>query len=360
MDGQAAPLIERRLREIVGAEPGAYATTPLRGGLAGSGLATELHLLTSADWRVVLKVCAPAPGQDDPGGTRYWRREPLLFGSGLLDDLPGLKAPRCYGVDESPDGRLWLWLEHVADEGEVDWSIERWRWAAHSFGLFGGAYLAGNRRLPDEPWLGGGRLRSWLGHHGPLVERIAAAPDNPAVAHWWPRDVVAAVLRLWAERDLFCDALERLPQTFGHGDAIRRNLFVRGGELVAIDWEHAGRYAPGEDVGQALSVGPAFFWIEPAQLPQLDDALFGGYLAGLKEAGWHGDERLVRFAFCAHAALRNGFNAVGSTMPDDEGKARALRTWGHTFEELAERRAATRPYLLKLAEEARTLPPLSS
>jgi hypothetical protein len=355
LDGQATALIEARLREIVGSDAGAYETRPLRGGPAGSGLATELYLLSGASWRVVLKVCAPAPGQDDPAGTRYWRREPLLFGSRLLDDLPGLKAPRCYGVDESADGRLWVWLEHVADEGEAEWTIERWGWAARRFGQFGGAYLTGARELPHEPWLGGGRLRSWLGHHVPMVERIRAAPDDPAVAHWWPRPVVEAVLQLWAERDVFCDALERLPQTFGHGDAIRRNLFVHGGELVAIDWEHAGRHAPGEDVGQALSVAPAFFWIEPAQLPALDEALFDGYLAGLRDAGWLGDEGQVRFAFAAHAALRNGFNAVGSFMPNEEGLERAKQTWGHTFQELAERRAQTRPYLLGLAEEARQL-----
>lgn len=347
---------EGRLREIVGSEVGAYRVSPLRGGPAGSGLATELYLVSGATWRVVLKLCAPAPDQDDPAGTRYWRREPLLYGSGLLDDLAGLRAPRCYGVDERPDGRIAVWLEHVADEGEPRWPIETWAWMARRFGRMGGAYLApGGPRLPDLPWLGGGRLRSWLGHHGPLVERIAAAADDPAVARWWPRPVVDAILLLWTERDVFCDALERLPQTFGHGDAIRRNLFVRGGELVAIDWEHAGRHAPGEDVGQALSVASAFYWIDPEELPALDAALFSDYLVGLREAGWRGDERAVRLAFCTHAALRNIFNAVGSFMPDEEGRARAVRAWGHTFEELAERRARTRPYLLRLAHEARGL-----
>jgi len=55
-------------------------------------------------WSAVLKVVAPAAGQDDPADGLYWRREALLYGSGLLDDLPGrVCAPRCYVRDERAD-----------------------------------------------------------------------------------------------------------------------------------------------------------------------------------------------------------------------------------------------------------------
>ena len=150
--------------------------------------------------------------------------------------------------------------------------------------------------------------------HGPLVARIAAAPLNPEVNRFWPQPVVDALLRLWEERDAFCDVLERLPQTFCHGDAIRRNLFARcradgSEETVGIDWEHAGQMALGEEIGQTVSVASAFFDVEPADLSALDEALFAGYLAGLRDEGWRGDERPVRFAYAAHAALRNASNA---------------------------------------------------
>lgn len=39
-------------------------------------------------WNVVLKVLARTAGQDDPARIEYWRRELLLYRSGLLDDLP--------------------------------------------------------------------------------------------------------------------------------------------------------------------------------------------------------------------------------------------------------------------------------
>ena len=170
-----------------------------------------------------------------------------------------------------------------------------------------------------------------------------------------PPQVVVAILRLWEGRDAFCDALERLPQTFCHVDAIRRNLLSGAEETVAIDWECAGHYAVGEEVGQTLSVASAFYDVEPADLPALDEALFASYLAGLRDVGWRGDPTQVRFAYVAHAALRNVFNDVGASVPDDWRRAAALENYGRTWEELAERRAAIRPFLLDRADEARRL-----
>jgi hypothetical protein len=172
--------------------------------------------------------------------------------------------------------------------------------------------------------------------------------------------VVDAILRLWDERAVYCDALERLPQTFGHGDAIRRNLLSRrrpdgSEETVAIDWQYAGRYAIGEEVGQMLSVAAACFDVEPSDLPALDEAIFESYLAGLRDQGWRGDLRDVRLAYSAHAALRNVFNAVGTVVPDESRREAIRQSMGQTFEGLAERRAAVRPYLLERAEEARRL-----
>jgi hypothetical protein len=378
-----AELAPERLREVIRValgEPevlvGGWDATPLRGGSGAGALGGEsaLYALTGTahvgaaerPWSAVLKVLAPVPRRDDPTHIRYWKREPLLYRSGLLDDLPGgLRAPRCYGCDELADGAVWLWLEQIREEGERAWPLARWALAARHLGRFNGAYLT-QRPLPRAPWLASGRLRAWVEGHAPLVARIAAAPDNPAVRRWWPRPVVAAILRLWEERDAFCAALERLPQTFGHGDAIRRNLLARrrpagadgAEETVAIDWEFAGHWAVGEEVGQTLSVASAFYDVEPADLPALDAALFAAYLAGLRDMGWRGDtrdERSVRFAYAAHAALRNLFNAVGASVPDEATRAAAKATYGHTGEALAERRAEVRPFLLDRAAEARRL-----
>jgi hypothetical protein len=95
--------------------------------------------------------------------------------------------------------------------------------------------------------------------------------------------------------------------------------------------------------------------LAPDNLPALDELLFGEYVAGLHDAGWQGDIRSVRLAYAAHAALRNLFNAVGTVVPTDAQRVRAQQTYGHTWEDLAERRAALRPFLLDRATEARRL-----
>lgn len=346
---------------------GTWDAEPLRGGSGASDARSSLWKLqgtarvgaNTRTWQVVLKVLAPA-APSSPIGVEDWKRESLVYGSGLLDGLSvGLRAPRCYRREEMVDGTIRLWLEYIREEGDRHWPIARWALAARHLGQLSRACLDGSTRL-TAPWLRGQQLRAWLDRHRPLVARIAAAPDVEAVRQWWPRPVVDAILRLWDERDPFCDALERLPQTFGHGDAIRRNLIARRAadgseETIAIDWEHAGLYAVGEEVGQTLSVAAAFFDVEPTDLPALDEALFEGYLAGLRDLGWQGDPRSVRFAYAAHAALRNLFNAVGTSVPDESRQAAAFQTYGHTFDELAERRAAIRPFLLARADEARGL-----
>lgn len=361
---RVSDVVRVALREP-GAALGEWHAAPLGGEFGALAGGSRVYRLSGVarvgvverSWDVVLKVIRPGAGSDDPSHIRYRKRELLLYRSGLLDELPdGLGAPRCFGSEELADGTSRIWLEYVRESQDHAWSLDRWALAARHLGRVNGAYLVG-RRLPDAPWLKGRRLGSWLDGHVPLVARIAAAPDNPELRQWWPRPVVDSILRLWDERDAFLEALERLPRTFGHGDAIRRNLRSRrrGGveETVAIDWEHAGAYAAGEEVGQTLSVASAFFDLDPSSLPALDEALFDGYLAGLGDAGWRGDPRPVRFAYTAHAALRNAFNAVGASVPDAARRSAIPRDLGHSWEELAERRAAIRPFLLERANEAR-------
>jgi hypothetical protein len=120
-------------------EPGAmlseWAAGPPRGAFGGSGAASSVSVLTGTarvgaaerPWSAVLKVVAPTAGQDDPADALYWRREALLYGPGLLDDLAPagrLRALRCYSRDEQADGSVWLWLEHVQENGKRAWPID--------------------------------------------------------------------------------------------------------------------------------------------------------------------------------------------------------------------------------------------
>src|SRR5215211_6190672 len=135
----------------------------------------------------------------------------------------------------------------------------------------------------------------------------------------YPPSVVIEITRLWTERERFLTALDRLPQTFCHLDAFRRNLLYRaepdGEEVVAIDWSYAGHGAVGQELGQ-LVVASLFFFETVGSAPRdLDAACFAGYVTGLREAGWVGDERLVRPGFVADAALRHTIGLLGVIVP---------------------------------------------
>jgi hypothetical protein len=65
------------------------------------------------EWSVVLKVTVAGAHRrrtqgdaSDPRNMHYAPRERLAFTSGLLADLPGIAAPRCFGAAELPDDVL--------------------------------------------------------------------------------------------------------------------------------------------------------------------------------------------------------------------------------------------------------------
>ncbi len=104
-----------------------------------------------------------------------------------------------------------------------------------------------------------------------------------------------------------------------HFDAFRRNLLSRQGpdkeELVAVDWAYAGRGAVGEELVPLVVGSLCFFEVVGIAPRDLDAACFAGYVAGLQEAGWVGDERLVRLGFTAAASLRYTVGAVQLVLP---------------------------------------------
>jgi hypothetical protein len=333
--------------------PGLYRVT----GSARVGRATQ-------PWALVCKVCAPANGTD-PGAWDYPPREPLAYGSGLLAALPGgLAAPRCLAVEARPDGTTRLWLDAVADAHPGPWSRDRYALVARRLGRFNGAYLAGVP-LPDRPWLSRGWLRAFVEPSGPALadlRRLAGPGGPPLVRRLYPPPVVAEIERLWAEREIFLAALDRLPRTLCHHDAFRRNLLHRSGtegeELVAVDWAYAGHGTVGEELGQ-LVVASLYFFEAPGIGPSdLAAACFAGYVAGLREAGWAGDERLVRLGFAAAAALRHTVGLLPVMLPLVSDPARrpvAEDRFGRPLAEVVAAWAELWPLQLGLAEDARAL-----
>ena len=161
---------------------------------------------------------------------------------------------------------------------------------------------------------------------------------------------------------MLLDAFDRLPQTLCHHDAFRRNLFVRHSadgrdQTVAVDWAFVGTGTIGEEIVTLVQTSLFFLEVDLAKAPELDEIVFEGYLEGLRDAGWRGDPRMVRFGYTAASALR-GVSGMGAAIPfllDESRYGRMERELGRPIEEMMNFFAETVRLMLNLADEAREL-----
>lgn len=315
----------------------------------------------SVGWSLVLKAIRLTSSSDDPSSSNYWKREVQAYQSGLLDDLPdGLAAPRCFGVQEQPDGGFWIWMEDVQDDIGSKWPLEHYGVVARHLGQFNGAYLTG-KPIPSQPWLSGGWLRQWVARHAPTRDQLPSALGHPLVRRAFPPDVAGGLLHLWAEQDRFFDALDRLPKTFCHMDAFPRNLLTRhtaegDHQTVAIDWAFTGIGAIGEELVPLTQASLGLLMVEMDRAPELDALVFDSYLQGLRDAGWRADPRLVRLGYTATSALRYTQVFTVLDLAFDEGRRTLWEQWfDMPAGEIADLFAELTRFLLGLADEAREL-----
>lgn len=316
-------------------------------------------------WSIVLKAVNAPVNDTDPIYWNYHRRELLAYEEGLLTDLPGnVSAPRCLGIAKYTDGICWLWLEDVLNPGSPAWSLTEYRLAAQNLGQFNGAYLTG-RALPSRPWLSRHWLRGWLRYYEAacreVVEMIQSEHfwEQPLFRSAFPRQSTDDILHLGASHETLLAMLESLPQTFCHLDAYRPNLFLHQAALglnqtVAIDWVFTGIASVGEEIANLLSASLLWFEYDVAEAKSLDEAVFSGYLNGLRDAGWQEDSRLVRLGYTAACALRWGLVGLW-WLPSigDSGKEAELESeWNRPISELVSQWARTTIYILDLAQEA--------
>lgn len=305
---------------------------PLAGGFSGSAVYRfQGQAQTSSGvtgWSLILKVINPASGGSAPADFDYWQREMLLYQSGLLADLPmDLVAPRCFAIVDYPEEEIWLWLEDMGAADE-EWPLAQYGVAARHVGQFNGAYLVGTP-LPQQSWLRIVDVRQRLAQAEPGIAALPQLRDHPLFAELLAGDRVERILHLWTERERLRAGLDRLPRTFCHRDAFRRNLIARRGpdgraQTVALDWGMAGLGLLGEELVPLFTATLSFVAVAIERIPELEDLLFSGYLAGLRDAGWQGDERLVRFGFTALAALKAGVADPAIKLPNVAQRAAAL------------------------------------
>jgi hypothetical protein len=332
---------------------------------AGDGQGLGVYRLTGSAlvgdepraWSVILKVL------EDEGTAPLmaWSlpvREPLAYDSGLLETLPSaLRAPRCLRY-ERQRGRHHLWLEDLGSD-DAPWSLSDYAHAARQLGRFNGAYLE-QRPLPSVEWLSRDWLRLWLAEGAAAIDELPRHHAHPLVRRVYPPDLRSEMAHLWTWRERLLVALDRLPQVLCHHDAFRRNLFLRSGRLLAVDWAFLGVGPLGSELAPFVSASATFLGIERALWDDLEQTAIAAYLHGLADAGWQGPLEQLRFGFAASSALRYWPGVVRLVLPtvlDEAAHRRAEALLGIPFDEIVDLWADFAVWQARLAAEALTKTP---
>ena len=317
-------------------------------------------------WSTVVKVVGPSDRADfnDPSNVDYWRREVLAYQSGILEQLPGeIIVPRCYTIHELTDGKLCIWIEAV-HEADGSWAMEEHRLVARHFGQFNGAYLAGHPLPPKASWLLSGRTEQWL-ENSLTYARELSEISTTNLGRWLSNENINRMAQLFEQRRPLLAALDRLPICFCHHDAFRRNLILRqtedgNTETVALDWSYAGLGKVGQEMGVAIALNLLFMEVSGDRARELDQAIFAGYSAGLRDAGWKGDLQLARFGYTVTAASTFGvaFGArLANRLRSPDGAATLEAMIGRSIDDILRQLAALLPFMLNLGDEALAMMP---
>jgi hypothetical protein len=351
-----APIIQQALNRST-ARLTQWTAEPFRGNRSGGLSPAAIYRLSGSvedqgetlPWSLILKVLTQPEENDPPEWLSGWRREVDFYRSELARNLPGLHTA-CYTVMEQTDatGKVayWLWMEDLATAGaDIPWSLEDYHRAAHHLGRFNGAFLV-DLPLPSGSWLSATGTRGYVEAAAPWVARLPENQDHPLMRRAYPPAAVESFLQLWHNREWYLDTLDKLPQTLCHRDAQRSNLFLRvdaagHSEMVAIDWSGVGLGNIGLDINQLIGFHLFGIAVDADQAAMLDQAIFAGYLDGLRDAGWQDDPAWARLGYTA-AAIKGRTTGVFrylQFMLDEALQPRwkqHLQARGLTADELAE------------------------
>jgi Phosphotransferase enzyme family len=296
---------------------------------------------TTTDWSVFVKrvrsvrywehlQSIPEPVRETFVANVPWRLEIAIHESGVAGLLPdGMRLPVAYRIDESDDERATVWMEDVVECAEP-WDVDRFTRAAYLLGR-----LAARRQThlvepvlarPDVTTPGVG-LRFYVTGQVSMRALPALADDatwqhpllSAAVCRNGDRVLRTDLLALGRRVPQVLDALDRLPQTYQHGDASPQNLLVPAGDpgtFVVIDWGFDCPQAVGFDLGQLLiGLGHAGL-LEAEGLRAVHDVIVDAFTEGLNADGHVAGVAQVRLGYLGSLMLRSAFTALPLELLD--------------------------------------------
>ena len=306
----------------------------LLGGLDSSPFAGGVYKVSgqaisatdqTRDWRVIVKILRSPEGFTMPDGTLvtpemaekqdyfgYWQREVLAAQSDLFDYLPAdLRVPRFLGATQISSTESWLWQEYLPAD-------HNWKWDDYFAAAFRlGQWQGTHENMPQHPWLSHDWLAGWV--NGPLTGIFGMVDQmngygHPLLTTYFAPEELTALRQLWADRQRHLERLAQLPQTLCHLDAHRGNLSWQGDELALLDWAFVGAGALGEELAAFIGASLLLDHVPLSDAEQLERVAFDGYLAGLRTAGWSGDEALIWEAYHCVMPLRYAIVSLASML----------------------------------------------
>ena len=254
-------------------------------------------------WRAIVK-------RTEGAAHRAAARELDAYQTGIADAHPpsGLRAPGLLAWREAGD-TVEIWLEHLVDEHDGRWPLERFGTAARHIAL--ADVRAGQLDVPA----GFDSEDAWAERHG-QPERIPDALDRLSAVRGHAAAEALAVLiddpgyrrteTLIVSTPARLARLAALPPTLLHHDLVRSNLFALGPDsTAAIDWENVGRGPLGVDLAPLVSGSVRRGEASADDLGTLERIVLDGYLSGLRRGGrQHDVEATVPRAYRLAIGLR--------------------------------------------------------
>lgn len=361
-----ANMIERPVRRMLN-DPGVsvreWTATPITGSMApgtigvvritGTASAADVGGETDSPFSVILKMMASG---GEPGHRTYWKREAVVYSSGLLDYLPaGLRAPECYGVGEESESIIRLWLEDLGEgAGGHRWSIADYQHAARLIGRLNGSPIPALFDPPPAWWLRD-VARQWIEAMNPIIPRLEDARSDAVIGQLWSDRSVNALLEIGRQAPRLLELLDRFPVALSHGDAHQKNFVLPDAgcrdDAILFDWSDVGLRPAGADLHPLfhLLIGLGGYDVE--DLVDLSPLIFDSYLEGLSDADWSGDPRDIRQAFAASFAVRWGYFPVEVFLSTPEQRARAEASIGLELPDLLRGIERNRLWALELIQD---------
>ena len=290
-------------------------------------------------WSAILKKSRGAATMGDISGGI---REPIVYASNFIPNLPcRLTTPQCLEITRRPDEPEWIWLEDIRGSDEGNWSLGRFAEAAFYLGQFNATTLEEEHR-PDWSWLDSRiSIREFVENF--VVSSEEAAENMKFWEAYFGLDRIyrTRFLLLHEERETYLRYLEALPRCLGHGDADRRNFMFRRDaddeeEFIAIDWTLSGLSTLGDDSQNLVYGSMAWRQFDFTRIDELDEAVFAGYLRGLRSVDWDGDERVVRLGHACSSMLKWGLTILIRAMGWPQWREQSGSVMGYPVEEMVE------------------------